>query len=679
MSEPTWSDGLSDEQAQAASRTGSHARLLAGPGTGKTHTLARRVVYLVTQDLVHPSEILALTFTRMAARDLRSKIRQHLAPYTDEMPHVSTLHSFALRQLRRNSSLIDSLPLPLRIADDWEESVIVQEEMKALTSRDLSAVRDGFNRLSADWETLQADEEGWPQNSPDAAFVGTWEDHRRVYGYTLRAELVYQLKKAMEQIPEFGLELGFKHVLIDEYQDLNPCDLAVGAALAAKGATLLACGDDDQSIYGFRYADPSGIRDFVEEFPSAIDLQLTECHRCGSAILDAALWVARQDANRVDKELRAIEGRPSGDVHLLSFSTGWSEAEGVGRLCRQAIDNGTKAGDILILLRSDRNGVFSSPLLRALNAVEVEANASTEKQGVLEGIAGRKLLSMMQLLVNPYDHLAWRTRLQIADGIGPATAGVVYDFAVQEGIRFGQAVHRLAEFEHRVPSGTRRTLQKLMLQTSETLNCHAELARQGSFEQPSDLLEGISTVAADEIPVEDERSVVLAWLEQIIRATGATTIEDLLLAVAIGREAIEPELDEERVNVLTMHQAKGLSADVVFIVAAEDEILPHRESASAIGDDRRLLYVSMTRARHELFITYSGRRDGKQAHTGRNAGDPVRHLSRFLRNSSLKPENGQAYVAGGDTRPRPPCFSVTDSTPHAGVVLYNLHDTHYLP
>jgi DNA helicase-2/ATP-dependent DNA helicase PcrA len=652
MSELTWSDGLSDEQAQAASGTGSHARLLAGPGTGKTHTLARRVIYLVTQDSVPPSEILALTFTRTAARDLRSKIRQHLAPYTDEIPHVSTLHSFALRQLRRNASLIDSLPLPLRIADDWEESTIIQEEMKALTSRDLSAVKDGFNRLSADWETLQADNEGWPQSSPDAAFVGTWEDHRRVYGYTLRAELVYQLKKAMEQIPEFGLELGFKHVLIDEYQDLNPCDLAVGAALAAKGAMLLACGDDDQSIYGFRYADPSGIRDFVAEFPGAVDLQLTECHRCGSAILEAALWVARQDANRVDKELRAIEGRPSGDVHLLSFRSGTSETEGVAQLCRQAIEDGTQPGDILILLRSDRSGVFSAPLQRALNAVGIEVNANTEKQGILEGNAGRQLLSMLQLIVNPFDHLAWRTRLQIADGIGPTTARVVYDFAAHEGTRFGQAVHRLEEFEHRVPNGTRRALQNLVQQTLETMNRHAEIASQETEDLPGDLLERISAVAAHEIPEEEQRSAVLAKLKEVIDGSSAATIQDLLLGVAIGREAFEPELDEDRVNILTMHQAKELSADVVFIVAAEDEMLPHRESASAIGDDRRLLYVSMTRARHKLFITYSGRRSGGQAYTGRNSGNPVRHLSRFLRNSPLRPENGQAFVEMGEMRLR---------------------------
>ena len=382
VDQPLWSDGLTGEQAVAASRTGSHARLLAGPGTGKTHTLARRVVYLVTQEHVPPSEILVLTFTRMAARDLRSKISAHLAPYTDEMPHISTLHSFALRQLRRNAAAIDALPQPLRIADDWEEAKIIQEDIKTLLSRSLPEVKRSFNELSADWETLRVEEADWRDTLPDPPFIGTWEEHRRVYGYTLRAELVYQLKRAMSQVAGFVLEPRFRQVLIDEYQDLNPCDLAVAAEVAARGATLLACGDDDQSIYGFRFADPGGIRNFTDEFRGAADLQLTECQRCDPAILEAALWIARLDRDRVDKELRAVAGRARGEVHLLPFADGRSEAQGVARLCKQLIDCGTRPGEILILVRSDRNGVYSRPLQAALLAQGVTATGA-DKQGVL--------------------------------------------------------------------------------------------------------------------------------------------------------------------------------------------------------------------------------------------------------------------------------------------------------
>lgn len=647
MDQPLWSDGLTEEQATAASQTGSHARLLAGPGTGKTHTLARRVVYLVTQENISPSEILILTFTRMAARDLRSKIRDHLAPYTDEMPHISTLHSFALRQLRRNADAIDALPQPLRIADDWEEAKIIQEDIKTLLGRNLSEVKNGFNQLSADWETLRADEAGWREALPDPPFIGTWEEHRNVYGYTLRAELVYQLKRALSQVPGFVLEPGFRHVLIDEYQDLNPCDLAVAAEVAAKGAMLLACGDDDQSIYGFRFADPGGIRDFIAEFPDSADLQLTECQRCDPAILEAALWVARLDRDRVDKELRAVAGRDPGEVHLLGFATGQSEAQGVARLCKHLIDRGTTPGEILILIRSDRNGVFSRPLEAALLAEGVAVTTGTETQGILEEIQGRRLLSMLQLIANPNDHLAWRTRLEVAEGIGPSTTRPIYDFAIQEGIAFSAAIHRLPEFADRIPAATLRTLQGLVANTLATGARHrAEVPNVAADEDrtPEDLVAMVQVIAESEIAEEEKRDEVVTKLEEIIATSEATTISDLLLSVAIGREALEPELDQDAVNILTMHKAKGLSADAVFIVAAEDEILPQADVASAVADDRRLLYVSMTRARHELFITYSGRRAGQQVHTGRNSGDPRRQLTRFLRNSPLRAQNGEIFV-----------------------------------
>jgi DNA helicase-2/ATP-dependent DNA helicase PcrA len=150
----------------------------------------------------------------------------------------------------------------------------------------------------------------------------------------------------------------------------------------------------------------------------------------------------------------------------------------------------------------------------------------------------------------------------------------------------------------------------------------------------------IYAVAADEIPSEEERVAVLSKIEEIITATGATSLQDLLLAVAVGLEGLEPELEENRVNILTMHKAKGLSADVVFVMVAEDEVIPQRETARAVDDDRRLLYVSMTRARHRLYLTYASRRTGQQVHTGREPGNPIRRLTRFLRNGPLTPENG---------------------------------------
>jgi DNA helicase-2/ATP-dependent DNA helicase PcrA len=160
-----WNDNLLTQQITAASHTGHHGRLLAGPGTGKTLVLTRRVVYLINERHVAPNEIVALTFTRAAARELRHRITIELG--LDPTPRVSTLHSFALRQLLRNSHRITTLPQPLRIADDWEERHIILENLKSTLGHNrISQTKELFSRLASDWESLAADEPNWAPDLP---------------------------------------------------------------------------------------------------------------------------------------------------------------------------------------------------------------------------------------------------------------------------------------------------------------------------------------------------------------------------------------------------------------------------------------------------------------------------------------------------------------------------------
>ncbi|NLE95192.1 MAG: UvrD-helicase domain-containing protein, partial [Dehalococcoidia bacterium] len=193
-----WDDNLLPGQREAASHSGTHARVLAGPGTGKTLTLTRHVCYLLEELHVPSAEVLVITFTRAAAAELRQRFEQRLG--ATERPAVLTLHSFALRQLLRNSDFVSDLPRPLRIADDWEERHIVQEDLKALLGLSrITQVQDLMHGLSADWQSLTADDEQWERRFPNPTFLGAWREHRSVYGYTLRDELAYQLKKMLEQ------------------------------------------------------------------------------------------------------------------------------------------------------------------------------------------------------------------------------------------------------------------------------------------------------------------------------------------------------------------------------------------------------------------------------------------------------------------------------------------------
>ena len=321
--------GVAPDQKLAIQYVGGHARLLAGPGTGKTHVLTRKVMWLVLKEGIAPADIIALTFTRLAAAQLREKLKESLDPHGVSTPPVSTLHSFALRQILHNKQTVRELPVPVRVADDWEERHIIQEDLKRILELPrIEKVHDLIQRLSADWETLKAEEGGWEESFPDPRFLGALEQHKAVYGETLRSELVYRLKRALEQRGEFNLDHEYKYVLIDEYQDLNACDLAVVRSLSTntEGAKLFVVGDDDQSIYGFRYADPVGIRRFPEDY-GAERLDLEVCFRCDKEILKQAEFVASQDIKRLPKKTRprdnAEDGIGKGVKEKVSGTFSW--------------------------------------------------------------------------------------------------------------------------------------------------------------------------------------------------------------------------------------------------------------------------------------------------------------------------------------------------------------------
>lgn len=646
-----WYDGLDLDQRAVASHVGSHARVLAGPGTGKTYVMARRIAYLVAERHVLPTAILALTFTRHAAAELR----QRVTGLVDAVPgpRVSTVHSYALRQLLRNWRLVSGgLPEPLRIADDFEERYIVIEDLKAMLGRNVSQTEQSLHLLSADWETLNADQQDWETRFPDAAFLGAWLEHRNVYGYVLRDELVYRLKRALDQHPQFQLEGPPKHVLVDEYQDLNRCDLAVIRALADRGAELFAAGDDDQSIYGFRFAHPEGIRRFCEEYPDARAMDLTLCRRCDRAILRLGEFVANQDYQRIPKLLRSEQGREEGEVQLLRFPDQHHEASKVAALCRSLIDEqGYEPHDILVLVRSDWHHPYSTVLREALCEAGVPVSVGAENDPFAAGPGGevrpaRKLLAFMRLAVHPEDHLAWRTLLEFSrNGIGAGAIACIYRYARNHGLTFCAALNRIAESPAEIPVFGPRIASEVTRIRVTAEQLARDVERAADLLVPSSLADGLRAVADIVIPEGDARQEVLDYISRAAEDSNAESLTDLVQALSASSQDIEQHLEQGKVNVLTMHKAKGLTAKAVFVVAAEDQLIPGwAQTADQRGDERRLLYVSLTRAKHYLFVTFCERRTGRQAHTGRESGREARTLTRFLEHGPLTPIPGLAYA-----------------------------------
>jgi DNA helicase-2/ATP-dependent DNA helicase PcrA len=551
------------------------------------------------------------------------------------MPIISTLHSFALRKLLQHSGAIQ-LPKPLRIADDYEERWIIQEDLKKMLG--LSRVRGAaelLNRLSADWEQLTSDEDGWEKRFPEPRFLGAWREHRAIYGYTLRAELVYQLRQAFEQ-GDISSHNKFRHILVDEYQDLNACDLAVIRHLA-DGSELFVAGDDDQSIYGFRYAKPNGIRGFLKEYRPAEALKLEICKRCDTEILDLAEYVAELDPRREPKNLRCSKYAGKGVVKILRFPNQDSEAKGVARICEWLVNSKKlKPEEILILVRSDRNHRFSNLIRQIVTNRELDVATVSDPLAALKEDEGRHFLCLLRLVANPKDNLAWRTILKIRNnGIGQKLFQSMYDLARQRSKQFHQVIAKVA----RDPSIIARGCL-----VKDEVDRICEIIRKEDVAEMEDLKNLVFSMGDEFIEDDDLRSRVVNIFNRIFSSVEIQGLEELLRAINVSLNNFEQEREKGYINIMTMHQAKGLSADAVFIIAAEDEYVPGRAKGDSIEDERRLLYVSLTRARHYLYISHCRQRTGQQRHSGRTSGDANRHLTRFLSGGPVRSVRGSVYL-----------------------------------
>jgi len=631
-----WSEGLSLEQKVAASHNGCHALLLAGPGTGKTRVLTRRVLYLIQELGVLPSSIVALTFTRAAAGELRQEVREALKVEAEAMPHVSTISSYALSQLLRNPGCSD-LPEPLRIADDYEEGEIVVRDMMHLLKTDAKTIRDLVEKVGDAW--AECDEDKLRDSLHKPEFVGAWRDHRTIYGYTLRAELVFRFVQALKR-GELERWDAPRFLLIDEYQDLNPCEQKMVREIEKHGTKIYIAGDDDQGIYGWRGASRKGIEQFPSEY-NAATLTLEECWRCSPAVLAFASSVIRQDYKSVPKVLRPIDGLPRGTVRVLRFENQLGEANGIAALCEWLGEQAkVPYGEVLILLRSDHQGAFSKPIISALAQRGLPVTSVSDPLAPLGTKQGREFLAFLYLAVNPRDHLAWRSLFAVRNNnLGQVAFNGLYDKAKREGLTFWEALDRVGADPDWAPAKgdvIRREIQEI------------QAALKGmDYQQDSALDKWLYSVAERMITDSDARADVMGLFERVMQSGECDTLQKLLRATNTKLAGGEQERDANVISVMTMHQAKGLTASAVIIAAAEEQNIPAGRSGDEKMEELRLLYVSLTRARSYLFVTYCGWRFGHQSHKGSNAstGRARRSLTTFLRDIACDKEmSGPEFI-----------------------------------
>lgn len=653
-SEVSWADGLRGAQRQAAGFDGADAVLLAGPGTGKTYVLVRRVEFLLEAG-IEPDSVLCLTFTRAAAAEMRARLTERLGEELARQVRVATLHSYALSQLLHGDTV--NLPEPLRVAGDWEERHVIFDEMKhLLPGRTVIQVRDAFTALSNDWDTLDADRQEWINSPPDPAFLGAWQQHRRVYGYTLRSELVYQLLCEIRADPGLVPYPEPSVILVDEYQDLNLCDLTTIKYLSERSAAeVYVVGDDDQSIYSFRRAAPSGIRSFQREYDNAAELRLVECLRCGPSVVDLANWLISHEPGRINKELRSVTSWAS-QVSLLQFDDQNDEAESIARAIDADIESGLRPEDVLVLFKSDPKGRNSNLLDEALfalgHSVYLPRAQSDEREDLVK--LQQYLLLSLALQDGNTDDLALRCLLELEDnGIGPGTLLGVLEVATNAGIRWTEALELLRNPTQAGPQRRRALLEEaerivelageLTPREQENFETWVERVAQtlGLSEESQEVLHQLlQTTASVGDPAADAEAEADPDAEQVERPRAQQ-----LLAALSGLGDALPAFQPGQVTVTTMHGAKGLTAEAVYVLQLEDEIFPGDDVGAAELEARRLLYVSVTRAKRKLVLGYCSKRTGSQQYSrSSRAGSPRRTLTRFLRHSGLVAQNARRWL-----------------------------------
>lgn len=623
-----------EQQAILGHLPDRHARVLAGPGTGKSATLVALVNGLIS-DKPAP-RIRLLTFTRAATAELAKKVGVHPAAAAQR---PSTIHSFAISVLLRNPGMGD-FPQPLRIADDWENANIVLPTLAQRAAVRVTRLERLIREMASNWESLRPEQDAKVDPAERARFLGAWNEHRKLYGYTLLAELPYALRNALHDHPDIQ-GVDYDLLVVDEYQDLNACDLAVLRLIAKRGCSIIGAGDDDQSIYSFRRAAPEGIQKFSEYYPNSDDYSLSITQRCGSKIIEWASYVIEGDPDRPRERprLRSAEGSPGGEVALLAFARETTEAEGIATIVDKLVHSERiLPKEILVLLRADHNGIFSNPIKDHLAHLNIPCSDPDAVGRMLGEPDNRRMLETFRLIVNREDSLAWAGLLHLTQGVGDSFFSYIYERARRDRIQFGKAL--LGAYESAFSEGPKGSSKKARAVIESII---AWLDGHRAPKNAPDEGWGkwiIDTAGADVVPrPSDELADLLRALDQLVEPDQG--FDRYLNQIGpLGKDRALAE--STGVRIMTMGGAKGLTVRATIIGALEEGIIPRPDAD--LGEERRLLYVGMTRAREFLYGTWARRRSGPTARTGAAQIITARRHSSFLDGGPVSSQDGSSYI-----------------------------------
>jgi DNA helicase-2/ATP-dependent DNA helicase PcrA len=625
-------DDLNAEQVEAVTHVDGPLLVLAGAGSGKTRVITRRVAHLIGQG-VSPRNILAITFTNKAAGEMQERVKR-LVP--ESRVWISTFHKFCARLLRIHGELVG-------LRDDY----VIYD-----TADRLKVIRDCLEQVGLDRSQCPPEriENAISRAKNDLLDPVAYSEAASNY-FEINAAKVYRLYQdqllhvnavdfddlllhaatLLRDNPDLRAELDerYRFILVDEYQDTNLAQYAILRCLSANHPNLCATGDPDQSIYGWRGANIKNILKFEHDFPGARVVRLETNYRSTKRILAAASHLIRFNKHRKPKDL--VTDNPEGvPVRVERYTDEREESQSIALWIREAVESGRRQfGDFAVFCRL-------SALTRNL---EMAFSIAQVPYQVLSGVAFyeraevKDLLAYLRLLVNPRDDVAFERIVNVpARGIGKGTVEHLRAESARTGNHLLATARTAAELDAIRPRQAdallefvamidelsamkQRNVADVMQQVLQRTNFFGDAERRRKSVRSLEMQAG--EPANGEVPqTADERR---ANVEELVSAAHQFDLVNPEAGVGqfLAESVLATDLDawdssRQAVALMTLHAAKGLEFPAVFIVAVEHGILPHQRSAREVGnveEERRLLFVGMTRAKEELHLSHVASRE----------------------------------------------------------------------
>lgn len=628
--------GLNPAQLRAVTHRGPALLIVAGAGSGKTSVLTRRTALLLKNREAWPSQILAITFTNKAAAEMRERIGALIGVDEANQMWISTFHSACVRILRREAERF-GFSSSFTIYDSADSKSLIKRIIKEYEADTLGltpgSVMSKMSKLKN--ELVDCDQFARTVNSDDPNEVMFLEIWRRYTSELRRAnafdfdDLIGQTVFLFRAFPEIRAlyQRRFRHLLVDEYQDTNHAQYALIYELtrpvepeyvtpdtppklvemdgSIKAASLTVVGDSDQSIYAFRGADIRNILEFERDFPGTDVVLLEQNYRSSQNILDAANAVISNNFDTSRAKNLFTESGAGAQIVGFTGVTAHDEAQFVADEVHALHDSGVAYRDMAVFYRTNSQ-------TRALEEILMRAAVPYKLLGGTKFYERAEIKDVMAYLIavaNPQDALAHRRILNTPKrGIGPASETQIQSFADREGITFREALSRSGEL------GLGPKLTAAVRELAHLLDTvTATVATAKVVDVLLALLEGtgyLSLLQNSRDPQENARAENVEELVGVTREFQVKspdgTLLDFLTEVALVSAVDDMDDESGSVNLMTLHTAKGLEFDAVFITGVEELILPHKMAlieAGGINEERRLFYVGITRARKRLFLS----------------------------------------------------------------------------